>query len=140
MFSFTKVNVSHKKTKRVHFNFCAICHESGLPEKEYTSHCVKDQPGPSGKIICPLLLSKNVFIVKNSVTSLRAATKFNLKKSATVCSPLYKATTHQDPAYWRLTYNPFTTNQKKTITMKSAKKYLGTRDICITRAYSQFQS
>lgn len=58
MFSFTKVNVSHKKTKRVHFNFCAICHESGLPEKEYTSHCVKDQPGPSGKIICPLLLSK----------------------------------------------------------------------------------
>ena len=58
MFSSTKVNSTHKTPKRIKFNFCAICHESGRPEKEYTSHCVKDRPGPNGKIICPLLLSK----------------------------------------------------------------------------------
>jgi hypothetical protein len=38
--------------------FCKVCHDAGLPEKEYTSHYVKSEPGPNGKVICPTLLSQ----------------------------------------------------------------------------------
>ncbi len=38
--------------------FCKVCRDAGRPEKEYTSHYVKDQPGPQGKIICPTLLNQ----------------------------------------------------------------------------------
>lgn len=36
--------------------FCAFCHAKGLPEAEFTSHFVKDAPGPKGKVCCPELL------------------------------------------------------------------------------------
>jgi flagellar biosynthesis GTPase FlhF len=35
-----------------------VCFDAGRPEKEYTSHYVKDQPGPNGKVICPTLLNQ----------------------------------------------------------------------------------
>ena len=38
--------------------FCKVCRDAGRPEKEYTSHYVKDQPGPQGKVICPTLLNQ----------------------------------------------------------------------------------
>ena len=38
--------------------YCKVCYDAGRPEKEYTSHFVKDQPGPNGKVICPTLLSQ----------------------------------------------------------------------------------
>lgn len=38
--------------------FCKVCCDAGRPEKEYTSHYVKDQPGPNGKVICPTLLNQ----------------------------------------------------------------------------------
>ena len=38
--------------------FCKVCCDAGRPEKEYTSHYVKDQPGPQGKVICPTLLNQ----------------------------------------------------------------------------------
>lgn len=38
--------------------YCKVCHDSGKPEREYTSHYVKSEPGPKGKIICPTLLSQ----------------------------------------------------------------------------------
>jgi len=38
--------------------FCKVCRDAGRPEKEYTSHYVKDQPGPNGKVICPTLLNQ----------------------------------------------------------------------------------
>ena len=34
-----------------------MCFDAGKPEGEYTSHYVKDVPGPNGKVICPTLLS-----------------------------------------------------------------------------------
>ena len=37
--------------------FCKVCFDAGKPEKEYTSHYVKSQPGNEGKIVCPHLLS-----------------------------------------------------------------------------------
>lgn len=37
--------------------FCKVCYDAGRPEHEYTSHYVKDQKGPHGKVVCPLLLN-----------------------------------------------------------------------------------
>jgi len=36
-----------------------VCRDAGKTEKEYTSHFVRDKPGPDGKVVCPLLLSLN---------------------------------------------------------------------------------
>ena len=38
--------------------YCKVCFDAGRPEQEYTSHYVKDQPGPQGKVICPTLLNQ----------------------------------------------------------------------------------
>jgi hypothetical protein len=38
--------------------FCKVCKDAGKPESEYTSHFVKDIPGPKGKVVCPTLLSQ----------------------------------------------------------------------------------
>ena len=37
--------------------FCKICFDFNKPEKEYTSHWVKDKAGPDGKVTCPYLLN-----------------------------------------------------------------------------------
>jgi len=39
--------------------FCKVCKDAGKSESEYTSHFVRDNPGPNGKVICPTLLSQN---------------------------------------------------------------------------------
>ena len=38
--------------------FCKVCYDAGLPVANYTSHFVKDQPGPDGKVVCPTLLAQ----------------------------------------------------------------------------------
>jgi hypothetical protein len=38
--------------------FCKVCYDAGLPVADYTSHFVKDQPGPGGKVVCPTLLAQ----------------------------------------------------------------------------------
>jgi hypothetical protein len=38
--------------------FCPVCQAAGKSEKEYTSHFVKSEPGPNGKVVCPTLLSQ----------------------------------------------------------------------------------
>jgi hypothetical protein len=42
--------------------FCKVCYDAGLPTKEFTSHFVKDQPGPSGRVVCPTLLAQKCLI------------------------------------------------------------------------------
>ena len=37
--------------------FCKVCFDAGKDEKCYSSHFVKDRPGPNGKVVCPTLLS-----------------------------------------------------------------------------------
>lgn len=37
--------------------FCKVCCDAGKPKEVYTSHYVKDRPGPEGKVCCPYLLS-----------------------------------------------------------------------------------
>ena len=38
--------------------FCPCCKSAGKSKQEYTSHYVKDQPGPNGIVVCPTLLSQ----------------------------------------------------------------------------------
>ena len=38
--------------------FCKVCFDAGKAEKEYTSHYVRSEPGPKGKVVCPTLLSQ----------------------------------------------------------------------------------
>ena len=45
------------RLRRVTKPFCKVCFDSKKPEKEYTSHFVKDQLGPRGKVVCPTLLA-----------------------------------------------------------------------------------
>lgn len=37
--------------------FCKVCQDAGKPEACYTSHYVRSEPGPKGKIVCPTLLA-----------------------------------------------------------------------------------
>ena len=39
--------------------FCKVCYDAGMSVTDYTSHYVKDQPGPDGKVVCPTLLAQN---------------------------------------------------------------------------------
>ena len=42
--------------------FCKVCYDAGLPADKYSSHFVKDQPGPNGKVVCPTLLAQKCLI------------------------------------------------------------------------------
>lgn len=39
--------------------YCKVCHDAGLSDAEYTSHYVKSDLGPKGKVVCPTLLKQN---------------------------------------------------------------------------------
>jgi len=42
--------------------FCKVCYDAGLSSQEFTSHFVKDQPGPNGRVVCPTLLAQKCLI------------------------------------------------------------------------------
>ena len=42
--------------------FCKVCYDAKCSLDEYTSHFVKDQPGPNGKVVCPTLLAQKCLI------------------------------------------------------------------------------
>jgi hypothetical protein len=42
--------------------FCKVCFDAHLPASDYTSHFVKDQPGPNGNVVCPTLLAQKCLI------------------------------------------------------------------------------
>jgi hypothetical protein len=37
--------------------YCKACHDAGKSETDYTSHFVRDKPGPDGLVICPTILN-----------------------------------------------------------------------------------
>jgi hypothetical protein len=51
--------MSYTRKQTVVKKFCKVCQDAGKSESEYTSHFVRDSPGPNGKVICPTLLSQN---------------------------------------------------------------------------------
>lgn len=38
-------------------SYCKVCHDAGKSEEMYTSHYVRSEPGPNGKVVCPTLLA-----------------------------------------------------------------------------------
>jgi hypothetical protein len=42
--------------------FCKVCYDAGLPTEEFTSHFVKDHPGPNGRVVCPTLLAQKCLV------------------------------------------------------------------------------
>ena len=42
--------------------FCKVCYDAKCSLDEYTSHFVKNQPGPNGKVVCPTLLAQKCLI------------------------------------------------------------------------------
>jgi len=58
------VSASANNTKKT--PYCKVCFDAGRPEKEYTDHFVKDQPGPNGKVVCPTLLNQACRICRNT--------------------------------------------------------------------------
>lgn len=50
-----------KKTSNMKSNnvkpFCKVCKDAGKCESIFTSHFVKSEPGPKGKVVCPTLLA-----------------------------------------------------------------------------------
>ncbi len=47
-------NASREKRKP----FCKVCFDAGKTEAECTSHYLKSNPGPDGKLVCPTLLNR----------------------------------------------------------------------------------
>lgn len=54
----SKMKLTMKPTMKT-TKFCKVCFDCGKEESVYTSHFVRSEPGPKGKIICPILLSLN---------------------------------------------------------------------------------
>ena len=50
------MSTASKPASKRYAKFCAYCKAKGLSEAEFTSHFVKDAPGPKGKVCCPELL------------------------------------------------------------------------------------
>ena len=65
MSSSSRNTSSSSTTGRAPTSFCKVCRDAGRPESEYTSHFVKDQPGPNGKVVCPMLLNQACRICEN---------------------------------------------------------------------------
>ena len=58
--TFTKIN-NKNNTSNSTINkkpYCKVCHDAGKEEAIYTSHYVKSEPGPKGKVVCPTLLEQ----------------------------------------------------------------------------------
>ena len=66
-----------RKTKM----FCKVCKDTGKKESEYTSHWVRDAPGPSGKVVCPTLLSTECNFCKARGHTIKFCTKIKVRYS-----------------------------------------------------------
>lgn len=77
-----KLKERHEKKKAAASRtpFCSVCRDAGQPESEYTSHFVKDQPGPDGIVVCPLLLSQKCRYCKEYGHTPSQCHKLQLKK------------------------------------------------------------
>ena len=61
--SFTRRNCSGSSASAAAVKpFCKVCYDAGLSTDAYTSHFVKDQPGPNGNVVCPTLLAQKCLI------------------------------------------------------------------------------
>jgi hypothetical protein len=87
--------------------FCKVCYDTGKPESEYTSHYVKDIPGPNGCVVCPTLLALECrYCRKNGHT-------------VSKCPEIARRNNESNKYYKRKYYNR---TQNTTIDKKTIKK------------------
>ena len=67
--------------------FCKICFDAGKPKSQYSTHFVKDSPGPNGKVVCPYLLSLACRYCHESGHTVKHCPKLEEKNSHAVCRP-----------------------------------------------------
>ena len=92
--------------------FCKVCFDTEKPEKVYTSHFLKDRPGPNGKVICPTLLA----------TECRYCRKNGHFKSH--CPDLsQKQQTQQQQTQQQQTQHSYTFNTGDWMTVQSPRKH-----------------
>jgi len=60
--SYGEVATTRRSYGEVAKPFCKVCYDAKCSVEEFTSHFVKDQPGPNGKVICPTLLAQQCLI------------------------------------------------------------------------------
>ena len=54
---FTRRHTEGRREVKERKPFCKCCFDANKSEAEYTSHYLKDKPGPEGKVVCPTLLA-----------------------------------------------------------------------------------
>ena len=69
--------------------FCPVCRDAGKPIEVYTSHYVKDQPGPNGKVVCPTLLTQPCRYCKKTGHTIKYCPKL-VNKPRKVTTQVYK--------------------------------------------------
>ena len=67
--------------------FCKVCKDAGCSESQYTSHFVKDQPGPNGKVVCPTLLNQSCRICNQ------------LGHTSSYCKQYKPRSSHEEPRH-----------------------------------------
>ena len=60
--------------------FCKVCKDAGKKETVYTSHWVRDAAGPTGKIVCPTLLTQECRYCKEKGHTPKHCPKNEIKK------------------------------------------------------------
>jgi hypothetical protein len=78
---------SRRSTVSTPTPYCKVCHDAGKSKAIYTSHFVKDSPGPNGKVICPYLLSLNCRYCKENGHTLSHCEKLKYKNARLVPGP-----------------------------------------------------
>jgi len=58
MSSTNQMKMNNKNVSSIKKPYCKVCHDAGKEEAIYTSHYVKSEPGPKGKVTCPTLLQQ----------------------------------------------------------------------------------
>jgi hypothetical protein len=91
--SFTRRNSGVRSTTTAN-PFCKVCYDAGLPGEEFTSHFVKDQPGPNGRVVCPTLLAQKCLIC-----GVPGHTSSYCPDNSSVSSSVSSSSTVQNPRY-----------------------------------------
>jgi hypothetical protein len=90
----TRRNSGVRSTTAATNPFCKVCYDAGLSTEEFTSHFVKDQPGPNGRVVCPTLLAQKCLICGvPGHTSSYCPDNSSVSSSSTVEIPRYALAT-----------------------------------------------
>jgi len=81
LFIFKLLSTSQPTKKTITNNemFCKVCKDAGKTEAVYTSHWIRDAPGPNGKVICPTLLNQTCKYCKENGHTPKHCTKLQRK-------------------------------------------------------------